>query len=862
MNAGKSFGRGLGGGLARGFGMSSGGIAARGMAGAMGAVGGVAAGIAAPLAVLQASTAAAEIGVFNPYMNTRRSSEDLRSNFSGITFGDSTGNVITGGGLGGRESSGIASEITRGGIRDMQLSTGEYGNVANMVGRSGLMDNVNSKQISKRVKDSVEQMKLIMSIANMPEMQDAIEQLSKMQKMGANVTGGAFSDASSTMRQLGSLASVAGTNVQKLMNTVGAQGQYLYQANGMTPHLGQLAAANSYASLSAGNRMGLISSAQMARMGGLEGATQASLTGQINASQTMYNKLSNYNSYLGGGSTGSMIGNISKFGQNMAGDPMGAYGGLMLYGRQMAGRQISEQGSLAVENQIKEMLKNQPGMVDKKTGKISIERAAPFLMQMGMSEDQIQAFAAQRISEKDKGTYDLSLKAMNRTLVEQQQQLVEKNDWYGGAIGRSVRSAKRFGRGVTEGVAEVSGIPMANLTGSISDTVGAAWNNMWFNDSIKSSGTTIDKALGGSDAQEVQGFDYTAGKVKFSDGANYEQRNKEANRAHQVKYAAKDLNALKDKGDPDAIKYFTATTAAERQKALDNITRKGKWGSGNKDYLSDPANYKNIEAELSKLPRLAASGKKDDGFLQTVSKSLKAAFGVKEEKVKTFKETLNEMGGLKGQDEFSNLQASGLAYNAANKITDGESLSTGNIADRLSKDADLQKLSRMTGITDPQDLLAYINKTSDTLADNKLVKLATGSLTVDKGKMTSNEALRKASESVGGGVYDDSAIETKHLTHDEKMRASIGVQEDARARISATNKLKSGILDFSGYQSTMNALDNKEVVDKFSKAVDKFASKVEGDSAPKSFLERMLGSDKLPGSDNQRDLSNSSGNRR
>jgi hypothetical protein len=44
------------------------------------------------------------------------------------------------------------------------------------------------------------------------------------------------------------------------------------------------------------------------------------------------------------------------------------------------------------------------------------------------------------------------------------------------------------------------------------------------------------------------------------------------------------------------------------------------------------------------------------------------------------------------------------------------------------------------------------------------------------------------------------------------------------------DKLKSGHLDFAGYQATVNALDNKESVDKFSKAVDKFVSSVDGNN--------------------------------
>lgn len=857
MKVGRSFGRGLGGGLARGIGMR--GVAAAGMAAVTGGAMALAAGVAAPLVAMQGIAEGAERGIFNPYINTRRSAEDLRSNFSGITFGDSTGNTVTGGGLGGRESANIAANITRDGIRDMSLSTGEYGAVANMVGRSGLADNVNSKQISKRVKDSADQMKLIMSIANMPEMQEAIEQLAKLQKMGANVSGGSFSDAAGTMRQLGGLASVAGTNVQKLMNTVGAQGQYLYQANGMTPHLGQLAAANSYASLSAGNRMGLISSSQMARMGGLDGATQASLTGQINASQTLYNKMSNFNGYMNGGSTGSMISNMTKFGQSMASDPMGAYGGMMLHGRQMAGRQISERGSLAVEDQVWEMLKNQPGMVDK-NGKISIERATPFMMQMGMNEDQIHAFASQRIGETNKGVYGMSMKAMDRNLIEQQQQLVEKNDWYGGVIGRSVHAIKQKGRNVTEGAATVFGTPMAKLVGSSSDSISGAWNDLWFGDTLKSSNTTINDALGIKDPTNGgTKFDTSRSEIKFSKNASYEDMIKESEKVRQVKYAAKDLNDLKERGDPDALAYFNAKTPEERQRAITALSKNKKWSPGTKEFLDSPANFKGIETALSQMPRIADSGPKSGKFYMD---SIRSMFGMKVDVPKTFKETVRGMGGLAGKDEFDNMQAGGLAYEAATKVVDGDLLATYNIDERLKTDKDLQRLSKMTGKTG-QDLLEYINKTSDSVVDNKLVKLSTSSLAVEKGKLNSDDALKKASERVGGGVYDTSAIETKHLGHDEKMQASLALKQDQKSRADLTEKLKAGHLDFSGYQATVNALDNKETVKKFSDAVDKFVSKVEGDTKPTGLFGGLFGSGSNPAmtdNSNQKLVNRQSGN--
>lgn len=887
--AGKTFGRGLGTGLARGMGLSTigKGIVSRGMASTLGGVGSIAAGYGIPLLTMQALAEGAERAIFNPYINTRRSAEELRANFNGVTFGDSQGNFITGGGLGGRESSEISSQITSQGIQDMNLGTGEYAEAASMITRAGLMDNVNSKGISKRIKDSMEQVKLIMSVASMPEIRDAIEQLSKFQKMGANVSGGLFSDAAGTMRQMGSLASIAGTNVQKLMNTVGAQGQYLYQANGMTPYLGQLAAATSYSALSAGNRMGLISSAQLARMGGLDGATQASLTGQINASQTLYNKLSNYNTYMGKGQNDSMLGNLSQFGQTMAADPMGVYGGLILNGRQMAGRQLQEKGSLAAENQVWQMMKDQPGMVDRKTGKVTIERATPFLMQQGWTEDQIQAFAAQRISETDKDAYDLSIKAMNKTLKEQQMQYVEQNTLYAGIMGRTARGVMKAGRNLTDKISSSTIKPVAEFVGETHDNVNSLLYNMWYGDTIKSNNISVEDALEGNVSKDkpLLGFDVS----KLPDFSKTSRRGGDRNNLFfnkgssegnvkpsetresntQIREVASRLNTLKDKGDADAIAYFkNPPSSKESVEALNKLISKKQFSKETLEYLRTSSNYQQLVSELNKAPRDKAPDRKPNNIFVRYYETMDLLFGGKPKTTDDLRSTLTKVGGLEKEDVGVNLRVAGLAYDAATKVVDGETLAPHNIEKRLKTDKSLQEISKITKIDDPQKLMAYIEKTSGAAIDNKLVRLSMGAINVDP-NLKGDSLVKAASKKVGGGVYDESAIETKNLDQSEKLKSSTLVKEDANMRMDITDRLKSGHIDFSGYQSTMSALDNKASTKQFKDAVDQFEKivKGEGSIAPKrSWMESIFNSrpngepNKLPGFSGQKDMKNSSGN--
>ncbi len=852
---GRNLGRGFGGGLARGLGASSGGVMARGLSSAMGGVMGAAAGWALPIAAAQGAMWAGEKTMFDPYINSRRGAEDLRDNFGGITFGDSQGNVSSGGGLSGVESARMGRRLSTAGIKDMSMSTGQFTEAAGMIGRSGLADNVNSKDIVKRIQESTQQMKLIMSIANMPEMKDAIEQLSKLQKMGANVSGGSYSDAAGTMRQLGGLASVAGTNVQKLMNTVGAQGQYLYQANGMTPYLGQIAAANNYASLSAGNRQGLISSAQLARLGGLDGAAQASMTGELNASQTTYNKIGNYNRYMGAGAGGGAIGTLQKFGQSMVRDPMGVQGAMMLYGNQMAGTQMNERGSLALDDQVWDMLKNMPGMVDPKTGKISLEKAVPFLNQMGMSTEQIQAYASKRVSETDQGTYEASLKGLNRNHMEQQRQLVEQNTLYGGVIGRTAHSAMKAGRGFTAAVGDAIGGSASSGVGSLSDGYTRLKDKLWYGDTIKTNSQTVEEALSGTDSnKDILGF-----KVSMF-GNSSKEPIKNVKKYSNARLVAHQLNEAKDRGDPNAIAYFKATDAKGRQAAINKFKEAGGFSKQVDDYLSKPENYKTIEADLNGITRQTTKDT-EDGILGQTVKNMLGAVGLEdlynEKPVVSEKggDILARVGGLKGGDVADNARIAGRAYLAA---TSGKELTTSNIEERMKTDENLQEIAKAQGITNPQDLLAYVRKTAKGVADEQIVGLTTNSLKV-KGKGV--DALKAAGARNGGTFYDENAINTKHLDYDETMAATMATKERALMTGQLQDKLKSGHLDFTGYQNSMNALDNKESVDKFVKGVDTFAKAAgviaEGaDKKEKGFFSGIFSSNK-DGTENQK--SNTSG---
>jgi hypothetical protein len=855
---GRRFGSGLGGGLASGFGASgsadawsgikgaysSGGIGEAasafrglGMGGTMnmaarglgGTIFGAASALGTPIAIGQGIMYGAEKFITDPYINTRQTSRSLRSNFAGVSFGDAQGNAVSGRGLGMRESYEMAQSVTGQGIQDMAFSTSQYSQGADMIGRSGLMDNVGAGGITKRIKDSMAQVKLIMSIANMPEMKDAIEQLAKLQMAGASVSGGLSSTAASTMSRLGGFASMAGTSVQHLMNTVGAQGQYLYQANGMTPYLGQLAAASAYSAMAAGNRMGLISPAMMARMGGAEGATQASLTGQINASQTMFNKMANYNTYTNGkGGYGSdMLGIVQQFGQNMASDPLGTYGGMMLNSRQAAGKQMEARGSLAVQDQLMSIAKNIPGALDR-NGNISAEKAAPFLMQMGMGMDDIQAYYAQRISETDEGSYNQRMRGLDSQLAEQNRQYISQSGTYGGVIGSAIYNTRKFGRNVTQGISRAIVNPITSAIGGTGDNIQRVTDSLWY-------GSTT----GGNSNEDIG--ELLGGPAKAANNTNVSlfgglRRGQNSSTARGYQGVADSVNELAKNGHADAVNYLKAKDPDEKRALMSKLLNSGVLGNNAKDDYSGFDGGEGLDEFLGKATRLpgadlSKTASADDGYNALFMSSDKVS-PAPVDKSTAFTSELEKISGRTTGTKAEQLQSAGRAARVAMK-----NYTVGDAAEKAKTDPDLIQYMKDIGETDPVKAIKAARGAAVNSDGFGLGGLAETSLDLNRGDYGSEDEFLKAVATVNGGVHKNARSNAHDTTTQESVDDLRAGQVDASQRASAYQAYKSGRIDFSTYKQTTNALDSGKATTMFNKAVDKFVAGVEtmtGNKVPTS----------------------------
>lgn len=807
---GKNMGARFGQGMASGFGMEAAGI------GRMAAVGGFAGSVVAsaivPAAIFSGINAIAEKGFFAPYRNTRQSANDLRRNFNGVTFGDATGNAVTGGGLGHLESARMGQEISSQGIRDMTFSTGQYTQIADLSARAGLMDNVGAGGITKRVKEVADQIKMIISISKDPSIVSAVEALASLNSAGASLSGGIHSTAAKVYGQMGRYASAAGVSVQHIMNEAGAQGQYLFQANGMTPYLGQLAAGSTYAAFAGASRMGLIDPAQLARMGGIAGATQASLTGQINSSQTLYNKMALTNSFNGKQGYGpgqSMIGILSQYGNSLAADPFGTMGKTQLHGRAMAGNQIAERGSLATQDQLMSIA-GPLGLLGP-DGKLDAHKAVPILMgSMGMNEDQANAYLAEMKTMQSPIGYEQKIRAFQKSTAENERQYIAQNYLYGGGLGRPIHAVMTGGNAFIAGVKSVTSDPITSLGGLLGDTLHNVADSIEF-------GSSLEVARVAGPIRGIAVNEKALAKIKTG-GIQDDQRRR---------LVIMKITQLAEKGDSVALAYLADRSESNLQKVLK--THETFIGSSlAKTFTEGADGYKRLSALSTYIKENVDNS--DFHASNDISKIIS--------------------GDLRrGGSTIDNLNTIGRAVDIVHKSQDDL---VGAMAD-ISNIGQNDPLHRVIGDSTGEEAFKKIDALqgkTGALGLNKLGVLASREgLTVEAAmknpELIKNEDLKQKFKDARTDAERD-VILTKYLTqlngtegihkfgNYENMSTAdqMGTLQNAAAFDTTISKAyketQSGQLNFSGFDAVVEKLNAP--IKKFSDAVDKFA----GDKSPAS----------------------------
>ena len=486
----------MGANLGRGFASGLTGASASGM---IGSAGGLVGNLAFPIAIGAGVMHAVERGVFQPYIRSRQMGEFVNDSFAGVTLGGGLGNVVSGRGMSYGQSAGIGSAVDFMGMNDMTFGANQYNGIASMGMRAGLFDNVNGTgDIIKRVSSIAAQVKTILAISKDPSIQNAIQEIAKLQIGGASISGGAASAAIGAYSHMGMYASAAGTSIQRLMGTVGNQGQYLFQMNGLTPYLGQLAAGNAYASFASAQRMGMLSPAQLARMGGLEGATQSALAGQLGASSTMFNQMGLVNQYMGGGRTQGVVNTVSAFGSLASRNPLSMIGSMTLHGDHFRSNQMMTDGASSAENQAIQMLQAM-GKSPGPNGWDPNEIAA--VMSNFMTPEQIRAYATMRSAQTNPENVGQMGKAFRAQHQEQLMAVISQEGLWGGMIGSSISAMRRGFKSAYSGIASRTAYRVSEAVGGAVDWVTKTGTDLVFGKTILDSiddrgdiGLDMDKA--------------------------------------------------------------------------------------------------------------------------------------------------------------------------------------------------------------------------------------------------------------------------------------------------------------------------------------------------------------------------------
>lgn len=323
---GRTAGRFMGGGLAgagRMLGMGgafSGAGAALGGTGAV--LGGLVGGLAAPILGGAAIAKASNYYLSDPYIGIRRGEDAMLANTANQFVGGQAAPNMGSFGISATHANSLSRAFMSSNIRDMGFKPGDYAAMADYGMQSGLFNdvgNMNVDQMKKKVEGMADAVKMIMAVANTNSVKEAIQYMGRLKAAGVSSTGA----MTRVMSEIGIASGVSGASAEQIMNTVGNQGQMIAQRLGILPIMGQRQAAGIYAGFANAYKSGSIHSADMAAMGGVEGATQLLMEGGGRVMNNAYFKAAiNSGAALG---SGNMLNVSQAMGSRRAGNPLATF---------------------------------------------------------------------------------------------------------------------------------------------------------------------------------------------------------------------------------------------------------------------------------------------------------------------------------------------------------------------------------------------------------------------------------------------------------------------------------------------------------------------------------------------------------
>lgn len=478
VSARQSLGGAMGSGLGRfagrmAGGAVSGGARALGMGGAfagagtaLGGVGAVLGGgigaLAAPILGGAAIGKAANYYLSDPYIGIRRGEDAMLANTANqYVGGDATPNMGSFG-MSARHANALSRAFQSSNVRDMGFKSGDYAAMADYGMQAGLFNevgNMNVDQMKKKVEGMADAVKMIMAVANTSSVKEAIQYMGRLKAAGVSNTTG----MTRVMSEMGIASGISGSSAEQIMNTVGNQGQMIAQRLGILPIMGQRQAASIYAGFSNAYKSGSLHQADIAAMGGVEGATQLMMEGGGRIMNNAYFKAAiNSGAPLG---TGNMLNVSQSFGSRRAGNPLQSFAEDQLNGGVNSSEYLSKHSMTStVLNYLYDKSRYTPAaQMQDGSGKVNIMSAVGLAVARGeLSAEEGRAYI-QDYAMKQQPDYQRRMEGATRGSADKQMQQYASQQGYDTmsgvpGIGRMLQVGRELNRDVLSGGGAVGGL--------------------------------------------------------------------------------------------------------------------------------------------------------------------------------------------------------------------------------------------------------------------------------------------------------------------------------------------------------------------------------------------------------------------
>ena len=427
---GESFGSNLTSGTMRGLGFGEGAVAAGATTG--GFVGSVVGGMALEAGALNATVSLLK-QPFQGYGRSRNYQNYIGQSVAGVSFTGTQGLADTGKGLGLQSSARIGAQIIQTGQSDMFLTQKMAGEIGKSSFSLGLMDNVgNPQQIQQKLKAIFGTVKTFAEVLNLPSTQETMKLIANLNLAGASIRGGV---ASSFARNVANLGAIGGVSASELYNTVGQQGNYLAQSQGLTPYIGGIAEMTAAAGAKSAYRAGVLSPSLYAALGGATGIAQSTLSGNVAAVSSPFSSMYGAAQYtFGGGRQGNIAQMAGTLSANLARNPLGALG-MMNYNANMVKSRMLKDPNAAIDQAAKYLNQLPPGMVKNSDGSYKTGAMMIALQNLGVDPNDARSLLANYAAQQTSQARLHSGTALaNQQLVNSEVQMQHENETFGGIM--------------------------------------------------------------------------------------------------------------------------------------------------------------------------------------------------------------------------------------------------------------------------------------------------------------------------------------------------------------------------------------------------------------------------------------------